>query len=473
MDIANIINQGESLKVEFKMNFNRSAIETLVAFSNTKGGSIFVGVSDDGDIKGIEVNQETIQQWINEVKNKTAPEIIPDAEVLNIEDKEIVRIYVQEYPIKPVSTQGRYFKRINNSNHQLAPGEVANMHLRSLNTSWDNQMNSEISIDDISLEKVQRAIEKLKSKGKNISEDPLSFLLKQSLIRDDKPTIACYLLFKNKDCILSTVELGFFQDEITIKDSDRSKSDLLSQVEEVISFVRKHINKEIIITGEPENTEKWQYPLEALREIIMNMIVHRDYQSSADSIVKVFPDKIEFYNPGQLPEDITIENLLSNNYSSIPRNKLIADFCKDLGLIEKYGSGIRRVVDYFKLENLPMPEFKNFSGGFKVSVFTNNKDIKTKTSFTQEPLVKLHSSDNNKITDRVTDKVIDRVTDRVTDNQKKILDLMSQNNRITTSQIAIEVGISQRKIKENIRRLRELNLIARIGSAKGGYWEVK
>ncbi len=463
MDITNIINQGESLKVEFKMNFNRAAIETLVAFSNTKGGSILIGVSDEGNITGIDVNQETIQQWINEVKYKTAPEIIPDAEILNIEDKEIVRIYVQEYPIKPVATQGKYFKRIKNSNHQLAPGEVANMHLRSLNTSWDNQTNSDISIDDISLDKVQKAIEKLKSKGKNISEDPLSFLLKQNLLRDGKPTIACYLLFKNKDCVLSTVELVFFQDEITIKDADRSKSDLLSQVEEVISFVRKHINKEIIITGEPENTEKWQYPLEALREIIMNMIVHRDYQSSADSIVKVFPDKIEFYNPGQLPDDITIEDLLSNNYSSIPRNKLIADFCKDLGLIEKYGSGIRRVVDYFKYENLPMPEFKNFSGGFKVVVFAKSKKEKTveENSNIEEPLIALQVSEKT-----------NNVTDNVTDREFSILIGIKQNNKITTQQLAKLLNVTKRTILRDIEKLKNKNKLNRIGDEKTGYWQL-
>ena len=68
------------------------------------------------------------------------------------------------------------------------------------------------------------------------------------------------------------------------------------------------------------------------------MIVHRDYRSASDSVVKIFSNKIEFYNPGRLPENITVEDLLSNNYISTPRNKLIADFCKNLGLIEKYGS---------------------------------------------------------------------------------------------------------------------------------------
>jgi len=139
--------------------------------------------------------------------------------------------------------------------------------------------------------------------------------------------------------------------------------------------VKKHINLEVIITGNPQSTQKWQYPMEAIREIVLNMIIHRDYRSSSDSIVKIFNDKIEFYNPGRLPDNISVKDLLSNNYISIPRNKKIAEFFKDLSLIEKYGSGIQRIVNYFKAENLPVPEFKNISDGFMVTVFMGSEKL--------------------------------------------------------------------------------------------------
>jgi len=104
-------------------------------------------------------------------------------------------------------------------------------------------------------------------------------------------------------------------------------------------------------------------------EIVINMIIHRDYRSASDSIVKIFDDRIEFYNPGKLSDSITVDDLLSNSYKSTPRNKLIADFCKSLGLIEKYGSGIRRIIDYFRRANLPQPGFRNISDGFMVTAF--------------------------------------------------------------------------------------------------------
>lgn len=159
-----------------------------------------------------------------------------------------------------------------------------------------------------------------------------------------------------------------FQNEIVIKDSARTKADVLTQTEQVLDFVRKHINKEVIITGNAQNIQKWQFPIEAIREIVINMVVHRDYRLTSDSIVKIFDNKIEFFNPGRLPDTISIQDLLSNTYRSTPRNKLLADVFKDLGLIEKYGSGIQRIINYFKEEQLPTPELQNISDGFMVTV---------------------------------------------------------------------------------------------------------
>lgn len=361
------IPEKEGLKVEFKSSFNIEVIEALVAFANAKGGTVYIGVSDKRKIIGVSLNKETVQHLINEVKCKTAPILIPDVEVLDFEGKQVVALSIQEYPIKPVAVQGRYFKRVENSTHQMTVNEVVNMHLQTMNSSWDAYIDSFHSIEDLSLEKVQRAIDVLRARGRDIVEDPLSFLVKYDMLRGDKITNAAFLLFHKDDNIISTVELGYFQSDVIIKDSSRSKSDLLSQVDEVMGFVKKHINKEVVITENPQNTERWQYPLEAIREISMNMIVHRNYQLPGDSIVKVYPDKVEFFNPGLLPDGITIDDLLNNNYKSTPRNKVIADFFKDLGLIEKYGSGIRRVMKLCKEEGRPLPQIMQMSNGVNVT----------------------------------------------------------------------------------------------------------
>lgn len=229
-NIHTVLQQGEGLHVEFKTSFNEETIETLVAFSNAKGGVVYVGITDKNVVKGIQIGKETVQHWINEVKNKTAPQIIPDIEVIETDSKSVVALIVQEYPIKPVSTRGRYYKRIGNSNHLLSVSEVVDMHLQTVNSSWDAYPDSAHSIDDISFEKVQVSIDTMRENQLSITEDPFSFLLKNNLIKEGKITNAAYLLFKKRDSIITTIELGRFQNEIVIKDSVRTKSDVLTQI---------------------------------------------------------------------------------------------------------------------------------------------------------------------------------------------------------------------------------------------------
>ncbi|ASB49412.1 hypothetical protein CDL62_09820 [Alkalitalea saponilacus] len=269
-------------------------------------------------------------------------------------------------------------------------------------------------LNDIDLEKVQAVIESMKISNLTINEDPLSFLFKYDLVRGQDITNAAYLLFKNKVSALTTIELGRFQDEITIKDSSRTKEDVLKQIEQVLDFVKKHINREVIITGEARNIQKWQYPLNAIREIVTNLIVHRVCRLSSDSIVKIFDDRIEFFNPGRLPKNITVDDLLNNRYRSTPRNKLIADLCKDIGLIGKYGSGIQRVINNFIDAGLPVLLFQNISVGFMVTVYS------------------------------------EKVGERLSVNQRKIIELMTKDAYVTARELSEMLGISVRKIETNI-----------------------
>ena len=407
-----------------------------------------MGINQKNELTGVSLNPESVQNWINEIKSKTSPPIIPDVEITLLGSKTLVFFIVKEYPIKPVSTRGKYFKRVANSNQLLNISEVVNLHLQSFNTSWDFHVNNQFQIDDISLEKVQKAIDAINQTGTIITDDPLTFLIKSDLIRNQQLSNAAYLLFTEKDTVLTTIELGRFQNDIIIKDSTRTKSDVLSQIDQVMDFVKKHINKEIIITGQPRNIQRWQYPLEAIREIIINMIIHRDYRLSSDSIVKVFDDRIEFYNPGRLPDSITVEDLLSNNYKSTPRNKLIADFCKSIGLIEKYGSGIRRVITYFEESKLPQPVFRNISDGFLVTVFAGGK--------------------SNAINDDT-----DRDTDRDTDHRKDlILKEIKNNNRISIQKLAHSCHVSKSTILRDLKKLKRSGLLKRTGTEKSGFWEV-
>ena len=135
--VLNLINKGESETVEFKASFDQTAIETIVAFANTKGGHVIIGVTDAGKINGVQLSKETMQQWINHIKATTSPSLIPDATVLSIGHKVLVVFVVEEFPVKPISCRGKYLKRIKNANHQMTTRDISDLHLRSYQASWD------------------------------------------------------------------------------------------------------------------------------------------------------------------------------------------------------------------------------------------------------------------------------------------------------------------------------------------------
>ena len=367
----------ENLHTEFKSSFNDAVIETLVAFANTKGGKAVLGLDDNGKpLKNFKVGAESVHRWINEIKNKTQPAVIPDTELVIVGGKEIVELSIKEFPVKPVSFKGRYYKKVKNSNHQLSLNEISNLHLKTFNSSWDYNLDTNHNLTAIDEEKVSLFIALWnKYHLVKIEETPFSFLQKLELLRESKITNACFLLFTKNDTVISTIEMGRFQDEITIKDAISVRTDLIAEVDVVLDFIMKHIRKEYIIIGKKQRDEVWEYPLNAIREIVINMIVHRDYMHHGDSGIKIFDDRIEFFNPGELPESISIKNLLNGSYVSDCRNKLIAYAFKEVGWIEKYGSGIKRIKNAFKLHGCMAPVFENFQHGFRVTVFSKQKSI--------------------------------------------------------------------------------------------------
>lgn len=454
--IKNILRMGESQSIEFKKNFGDEVIETLCAFANTKGGKIFLGVSDDGKIGGLKIVQETLQGWINEIKNKTNPSLFPDIETLSYSGKEILIFSIEEYPVKPVSFRGRYYKRVKNSNHVMGVDEVVRIHLQTFNSSWDYHLDPSHSMEDISLEKVDKFIHLVnQNKDTPITDDALSVLRKFELLRSGKISHACFLLFMKEESLLSAIEIGRFQTETLIKDSIRIKTDLFSELEGVLGFIKKHLNKEYIISGNAQRQERWEYPLEALREIIINAIVHRDYSKSSDSVIKIFDDRIEFYNPGRLTHGLTISKLIKGDYVSTIRNKQIADLFKEAGMIEKYGSGIKRVIEAFKKYGLKSPKFKEVQDGFLITVYR-----KTPQKTPQNTPQKTPQINPPEVQGKVS-------------LSRKILRVVEEDPTVTREMIAQKLSISRETVKEYIQKLRKEGVLERIGSDRGGYWKLK
>jgi ATP-dependent DNA helicase RecG len=213
----------------------------------------------------------------------------------------------------------------------------------------------------------------------------------------------------------------------------------------VIVGIKKHLMTEFIITGEAQRTVRYDYPVEAIREVVINMIVHRDYRDSGNSIIKIFDDKIEFFNPGKLYDDITIEKLKSGDYSSRTRNRAIARAFKEAGIIERYGSGIQRIKDECEAHGIIKPAFEEFVHGFRVTLYK----------------------------EKFTEGVSEGVNEGVNEGVKSLYELIQNkpNNRSTF--FVQELNTSVKNIERWLKQLKKEKKIEFRGAPKtGGYWSI-
>ena len=260
--LENIISNGESSTTEFKTTFNTKVIESIVAFSNAYGGNIVIGLNDNSEIVGVDITSETIQNWQNEVKQKTEPAIVPRIEVVELQSKNVVVIIVPEFPIKPVSTKGRYFVRKNNSNHRLTTDEIIELRMLSMNTSFD-AFEVDINYDHLDKEAVQVFIDKIKDRGRfELTKDILLDFEKLGFTNKGKFTRASELLFGNHH---TSIHIGRFKSKSTIIDDVVIRSPLVLAVDEAMTFIKKNILLSYKFTGKLQREERWQYSLQAIR----------------------------------------------------------------------------------------------------------------------------------------------------------------------------------------------------------------
>lgn len=367
MGIKELIKSGESEVLEFKEKFDDRTVESAVAFANVKGGMILIGVSDKGNITGVDIGKETLAKWANQVSDKTEPQLIPEIEVFEFDGKKVAAVKVPEYPIKPVSVRGRCFKRVNNSNRSMNSQEIAEMHLQSTGMSWDRFPAAGKSLEDLDLEKVRRYIRKAKASGRKgfgEEEDPVQVLEKLELVKDEKPTWAAGLLFcKDEKRFLSqaVIHCGRFKDQTLVIDDRLIEGTILEQVEEVMDFVRKNTSVKFVMTGKPERKEVWDYPLEAIREAVVNAVCHRDYTALAHIEIRIYENELIVWSPGGLPLGLSMEDLLKPHASKL-RNKGIAEVFFDTGIIEQWGSGIEKMINYCREAGIQEPIFEEYQG---------------------------------------------------------------------------------------------------------------
>ncbi|WP_321421703.1 ATP-binding protein [uncultured Methanobacterium sp.] len=442
MNFSKILEEGEGITVEFKKSMNENGFKTVSAFSNTHGGTLFCGISDSGNIAGFDCSDEPVRTITNKIMDKMG--IHPSISCFDWEGKKILRINVEKSP-NPISYNGKYYKRVGSTTTGILGDELRDFFLRGSN--WDG-LTSEYSLDEIDEESFQRFIRRAVKKGRLVTddtEDIFEILLRLNLLVEGKLTNAAIILFgrdPQKYFTNALVRVLRFKDEISVSDR-RVTGNLFKQAEEAEEAIKTSLNVKFEIKGKLTRDEVWDYPLEAIREALINSIVHRDYFKYAiQTQIKIFDDKIWFFNPGELYGGMTIEKLKQPHPSST-RNPLIAEMFFKAGLVEVHGSGIRQMTKSLKNAGLSEPDFMEEFGGFSVYMQKNVYD--------KEYLKSLG----------------------LNNSQIQAVSYIQEHSSLTMSDfLRISPGINERTLRRYLADLVDKKLIIAIGEKKGRRYEL-
>ena len=365
------IDSSESETIEFKRQWTDKALEDLSAFANTRGGTLLIGVRNDGEIVGTRADDREIQRIANLIASHLG--IIPSIRVVEMQGRPVVEIRVDPAP-GLVPYGGRYLRRVGTTNRDLSPDELARRILGRSGRSWDG-LSSEWPLGEVDPEALARFARLAQPKLPHLDpSDPEQTLQNLDLIEGERLKNAGVLLFGKKPQRLfpqAQVRIGIFRGN-EILDSHDFRGTLWEQLEGAMERFRQVLKVRFDIqVKEPsleglQRREIWEYPLDALREALINALIHRDYTISADIQIKIHGDRLEIWNAGELPSPLKPEDL-RGPHSSVLRNPLIAQAFYFAGLIERWGTGTTRITELCRQQGLPEPEFRNHQGGFLVT----------------------------------------------------------------------------------------------------------
>jgi len=451
-ELKELIKKGESEKIEFKesLSVKDEIGECISAFSNTKGGLIIVGVGDDKEVKGLELGKKTIEGLANFIKQNTDNHVYPGLLAEKFKDKNLLLINIKEASEKPIFFKERAYKRIGKSCHKISSSELKALVKLSSKFYWDEHICKNARLSDISDKKIKTYLlqrEKHRNISKEIKTSLKTFLENIKATSYNHPTNAGILFFGKevlKFIPQSQLRLALIKGrEVTglILDRADCEGTLFEMIKQAEEFLRKNIRFLGIRGGKSfQREDRFVVPIEALRELIINALIHRDYETGADVRVFIFDDRIEIINPGNFPEGVTPKKPKHK-----PVNPLLSSYMYDMGFVEKYGSGILKVRELLK-EN-----------GNREQEYVLN-EIETITKIYLE---------NKK--DKTSDKTVERTVERTVE---KIIQLIKDNPYIIQEEIAEKLGLSRRGVEWNIQQLKQKGLIKRVGADKGGKWEV-
>jgi len=472
MKIEEVIKQPEGRRIEFKENLptKMDLCKTIVAFANDAGGEIFIGIKNQPR-KVIGIPEEKLleieEKISNIVHDNCYPLILPEIFFINHEGKHIVVVKVYKgnnppYYIKNKGKENGTYIRAG-SNSRIADREIIEeLERQKLNISFDSLpiYSKEFSNLDISL---------FKKQCEEITGEPITknVLKKLNLIVENRamefPTNALVLLsndeIRERLFPYAKIECARFKGTVPgdFIDQKTIDSPLSFQAEESYKFVLRHISQGSKYEG-VYRKDRWEYPVIAIREVIRNAVIHRDYSLKGQDIkIAVFDDKIEITSPGKLMPTIDFNDMESGQ--SDIRNKVLAPVFKKLGIIEQWGNGLRLIAE--ELKKYPEIKIEWSEPGFAFRV--------TFKKIYYEQLRTL----SEKKTDYERLRTITNDYERLDENEKMIL-LYLLDNKTITRKIAVDLlNLQNTKTYEVLNAMVHKGLLVRKGKGRSTYYVLK
>jgi len=357
----------ESQNTEYKSNWRDEYLKVICAFANAEGGKLIIGIDDRGNPVGIKDAKKLLEDLPNKVRNKLG--IIPSVEIKKKRGREVINILTSPSSV-PISYDGKYYIRSGSTVMELKGNDLANFLMKKLGRTWDDFIEERASFDDLNPETIEKFKKLAEDRVPSVARERnyKTILEKLNLMDRGVPKRAAILLFGKDPQRLypqAFLKIGKFLNETDIVSSDIVDGNLFEQLENTLETLRnKYLISEIKFEG-IHRRDILEYPHDALREGIINALIHRDYVGTSSIQVRVYNDKFVIMNEGKLPPEVPLERLKMDHLSK-PRNVLLAKVFYLAGLIESWGRGTVKIVENCLKQGLPEPDFIEDSGVMKI-----------------------------------------------------------------------------------------------------------
>ncbi|MDR0990041.1 MAG: winged helix-turn-helix transcriptional regulator [Propionibacteriaceae bacterium] len=477
----------ETHVVEWKQSWRDEYLKWICGFANAQGGVLEIGKDDHGKVVGVADARKLLKEIPDKINNSMA--IVAEVELRTEDGLGYLVITVLPYPY-PISYHGRYYLRSGATNRELTGNALDEFILRRQGKTWDGVPVPQVAVSDLDIvafrdfRRMALASERLTEADLDISDPALIDSLQ--LGEGNYLKRAAILLFHEQPerwMIGSYVKIGYFETGADLMFQDEVHGPIITMADKVLDILYAKYFRGMISYQGIQRIETYPVARAALREAVLNAIVHRDYSTGVPIQIKVFPDHLVIYSDGGLPHDWTLEKLLGHHDSS-PRNPYIANAFFRSGQIETWGRGIEKIEDSSRKAHKPAPVFEVTAS--EVNVTFPFPDVST-TSSTTRPVVDVVDGvvdvghdvvdDGHDVGDGVVDDGHDVVevadtADLPVDTSRRIMQAMIENPEITQKELARIVGVTERTISRQVKSLREAGLIRRVGSDRYGRWEL-